>query len=282
MNSMIEILTEKRIDEFIAWLHSEERSQGTVEKYVRDIKALRGWLNGLAITKERVAAWKNSLINAGYKPTTINSMLASINTYCRFAGIECRIRFLRIQRRVFRDEDKELTKREYQKLVETARNNGNERLALILETIGGTGIRVSETQYITVESAVTGKSQIMLKGKIREIMLPRQLCRKLLQYAKKQKIASGAIFITKTGRALSRKQIWAEMKSLCRDADVSETKVFPHNLRHLFARVFYRLTHDIVQLSDLLGHSSVDTTRLYLLASGVEHAQQLEKLGLIL
>ena len=261
-------ITEESINNFKTWLHGEERSSGTIEKYLRDVKALCVWLNGREVTKESVADWKASLQEAEYQPVTINSMLASVNTYCRYADIDCRIKFLKVQKKVFRDEDKELSQTEYERLVMTAQKKGNERLALLLETIGSTGIRVSEVQYITVAGAVAGKIQIALKGKIRVIMLPKKLCRKLLKYAQKQKIASGEIFITKSGKGLSRKQIWADMKKLCTEAMVSASKVFPHNLRHLFARVFYRITRDIAKLSDLLGHSSIDTTRIYLLSSG--------------
>ena len=275
-------ITEEGINNFKTWLHGEERSSGTIEKYLRDVKALCVWLNGREVTKESVADWKASLQEAEYQPVTINSMLASVNTYCRYADIDCRIKFLKVQKKVFRDEDKELSQAEYERLIMTAQKKGNERLALLLETIGSTGIRVSEVQYITVAGAVAGKIQIALKGKIRVIMLPKKLCRKLLKYAQKQKIASGEIFITKSGKGLSRKQIWADMKKLCTEAMVSASKVFPHNLRHLFARVFYRITRDIAKLSDLLGHSSIDTTRIYLLSSGEEHARQLEGLGLVL
>ena len=282
MKNTARIITEESITNFKTWLHSEERSAGTIEKYLRDVKALCAWLGGREVSKENVAEWKVSLMEAEYKPVTINSMLASVNTYCRFADIDCKIKFLKVQKRVFRDEDKELTQAEYERLIATAQIKGNDRLALLLETIGATGIRVSEVQYVTVEAAREGRTRISLKGKIREIMLPKKLCRKLLKYAQRQKIASGEIFITKSGKGLSRKQIWADMKKLCKDAGVSESKVFPHNLRHLFARVFYRITRDIAKLSDLLGHSSIDTTRIYLLSSGEEHARQLEGLGLVL
>ena len=261
MKNTNRIINAQRINDFKTWLHGEERSSGTVEKYVRDIKALYVWLNGREITKENIADWKASLLDAKYKPVTINSMLTSVNTFCRYADIDCKIKFLKVQRSVFREEEKELTQAEYERLIMTAQAKGNERLALLLETIGSTGIRVSEVQYITVAGVFAGKVQIALKGKIRVIMLPKKLCRKLLKYAHKQRIASGEIFITKNGKGLSRKQIWAEMKKLCKEANVPESKVFPHNLRHLFARVFYRITRDIAKLSDLLGHSSIDRLR---------------------
>lgn len=269
------------IRSFAEWLRLEERSTGTIEKYVRDMKALLTYLNDRPITRENVAEWKNHLLEQNYQPVTINSMLASVNTYCRFVGIDCRIRLLRIQRRIFREETRELTKNDYEKLISAAQYNRKERLALLIETIAGTGIRVSEVKYLTVESVRTGHIQISLKGKIREIFLPKKLKRKLLDYAKRKGIHSGEIFVTKSGKSLSRKQIWAEMKALCRVAGVAASKVFPHNLRHLFARVFYKVTKDIAKLSDLLGHSSVETTRIYLRSSGVEHAREIERLGLV-
>lgn len=184
-------ITEESINNFKTWLHGEERSSGTIEKYLRDVKALRVWLDTRGVTKENVADWKTSLLEAGYQPVTINSMLASVNTYCRYADIDCRIKFLKVQKKIFRDEDKELTQAEYERLIMTAQKKGSERLAMLLETIGSTGIRVSEVQYITVAGAIAGKIQIALKGKIRVIMLPKKLCRKLLKYAQKQKITSG-------------------------------------------------------------------------------------------
>ena len=178
---------------------------------------------------------------------------------------------------MFRDSSRELTKNEYEKLVSSAIALGKDRLGLTLETICATGIRVSELKYITVEAALRGRAEIALKGKIRTIMIPNKLCRKLLKYAKKQKIASGEVFLTKSGKSISRKQVWAEMKALCRKAGVDAEKVFPHNLRHLFARCFYRVCRDIARLADILGHSSIETTRIYLISSGKEHERTLEK-----
>lgn len=189
--------------------------------------------------------------------------------------------FLKIQRRVFRESGRELTRAEYDRLMSTAAEHGKARLALLLETMAATGIRVSEVKFITVEAARQGRAEIRLKGKIRTILLPAKLCRKLLKYAKTQKTASGAIFLTRNGTVLSRKQIWAEMKALCRDARVAPGKVFPHNLRHLFATAFYKACRDIVKLADVLGHSSIETTRIYLLTSGDEHQRQLDRLGLV-
>lgn len=274
-------ITDKSINEFLGCLHSEEKSKGTIDKYKHDLRRLSAWLKDKEISKENLTAWKEYLLSEGKEPVTVNSMLAAVNTYCRFAGLNIKVKFLRIQRKLFREESKELTKAEYEKLIATAGKKGNHRLAMLIETIGATGIRVSEVQYITVGAAKAERTQVSLKGKIRDILLPNKLCRKLLKYAKKQKIASGEIFITKSGKGMSRKQIWAEMKALCKEAGVEESKVFPHNLRHLFARVFYKVTHDVAKLADILGHSSIETTRIYLLSTGAEHAQQLERLGLV-
>lgn len=275
-------LSEEKIAAYRAYLYAEERSTGTVEKYIRDLTAFMGWLNGRAVTKERNTGWKEYLLSHNYAPATINSMLAALNGLYRFLGWEeCRVKFLKIQRRLFRDTKRELTRAEYDRLLTAARTHGQERLALLMETICATGIRVSEVKYITVEAAKRGLTEIFLKGKIRTILLPRKLARKLLQYAGKNKTASGEIFLTGSGKSLSRRQIWAEMKGLCKRARVEPSKVFPHNLRHLFATAFYQVCKDIVRLADVLGHSSIETTRIYLLTSGTEHVRQLEKLGFV-
>lgn len=272
----------EQIEAFGAYLYAQEREASTIEKYLRDAEAFRLWLYGRAVTKEAAAAWKEHLMANGYAPATINAKLAALNCFLEFSGRqECKVKALRIQRRIFRDSSKELTKEEYERLVITARDLGRERLALTIETICATGIRVSELRFITLEALRAGRVEIALKGKIRTIMIPGKLCRKLLKYAKKQKIASGELFLTRSGKSLSRKQIWAEMKALCRKAGIDETKVFPHNLRHLFARCFYRACRDIARLADVLGHSSIETTRIYLISTGVEHAKTLEGLRLI-
>ena len=209
-------------------------------------------------------------------------MISALNGIFKFLGWDnCKVKFLKIQRRLFRDTNRELTRTEYDRLLASAKELRRERLSLLIETIGATGVRVSEVKYITVEAARNGKAEIALKGKIRVILLSSKLCRKLLQYAKKQKTASGAIFRTKSGKELTRRQIWAELKGLCKHADVAPTKVFPHNLRHLFASIFYTACKDIVKLADVLGHSSIETTRIYLVTSGIEHQRQLDRLGLV-
>ena len=275
-------LTVEQIASYGQFLYREERSSGTIEKYLRDINTFVQWLGDRDVTKELTATWKSCLLEQGYAPVTINSMLSALNGLFKFLGWnECQVKLLKIQRRLFRDTNRELTRSEYDRLLATAKELGRDRLALLIETIGATGIRVSEVKYITVEAARKGKAEISLKGKIRVILLSAKLCRKLLKYAKKQKTASGAIFRTKSGKELSRRQIWAELKGLCKHAGVAPTKVFPHNLRHLFATIFYKACKDIVKLADVLGHSSIETTRIYLVTSGTEHQRQLERLGLV-
>lgn len=276
------VITKTTIEQFEAYLHKEERSNGTVDNYIRNVRELAAWLAGQAVTKEQLVAWKDALQAKRLQPTTVNAKLAAIGCFLRVMGWQdCQVRFLRVQRRVFREKEKELTREEYEKLLAAAQQQGSARLALLLETICATGVRVSEVQYITVEAARRGRADVTMKGKIRTILIPNKLCRKLLKYAKQTKTASGKIFLTRNGTALSRKQIWAEMKSLCQAAGVSPGKVFPHNLRHLFATVFYRACHDIVKLADVLGHSRIETTRIYLVTTGFEYAKQLDQLGLV-
>lgn len=275
-------LTAGQLAAYARHLRAEERAQGTIEKYLRDTRAFAAWLGGRTVTKELAAAWKEHLLATGHSPGTVNSMLAALNGLFHFLGWEeLRAKFLKIQRRMFRDQSRELTREEYDLLVSTARAGGKERLALLMEAICATGVRVSEVRYLTVEAARAGRTDISLKGKIRTILLPGKLCRKLLKYARKNKIASGEIFITRSGKSMSRRQIWAEMKALCRAAGVDPQKVYPHNLRHLFARIFYKSCKDIARLADVLGHSSIETTRIYLVTTGAEHTRQLERLGLV-
>ena len=275
-------ITGEQLQAFRQRLVWEEKSPATIEKYLRDAADFTAWLDGRAASKAAAGAWKAALLEAKLAPATINVKLAAVNRFLVFLGWPAfRVKPLRIQRRLFRDDSRELTRPEYLRLLETARTQGRERLALLMETICATGIRVSEVRYITVEAVRQGRAEVALKGKIRVILLPGKLCRKLQKYARKQKTASGAIFRTKSGKPLDRRQIWAELKGLCRHAGVQETKVFPHNLRHLFATVFYQACRDIAKLADLLGHSSIETTRLYLLASGEEHRRALDRLGLV-
>lgn len=276
------ILTDRTILEFTAHLQSEERAGATVEKYRRDVQEFTVWLSGRAVSKEEVMEWREHLLQGGRSPATVNAKLSALNSLFSFLDwADCRVKCLKIQRRIFRDQSRELTKGDFTRLLEAARSLGRERLLLVMETICSTGIRVSELQYITVEAAQSGSMEVRMKGKIRYVFLPNKLCRKLLKYAKKQKTISGEIFITGNGTRLSRKQIWQEMKALCKKAGVEASRVFPHNLRHLFATAFYKACKDIVKLADVLGHSSIETTRIYLMTTRREHARCLDRLGLI-
>ena len=228
------LLSPARLLEFARKLQEDERSSATIENYLRHIRAFAVWAGGRPVTKELTAAWKEHLTGEAYCSGSVNTMLVSLNRFLGFLGWgDCAVKTLRVQRRLFREDSKELTRAEYERLVAADQASGRERLVLLLETICSTGIRVSEVKYITVEALRQGKAEISLKGKIRTILLPGKLCRKLLKYAKKQKPASGEVFLTRNGKGISRKQIWAEMKSICARAKVAVTKVFPHNLRHL-------------------------------------------------
>ena len=275
-------LTSKEIEKFRNYLREEEKSENTQEKYIRDVTAFSAFCDG-TITKDTVIAYKQSLIEGGYAVRSINSMLASLNSLFSFLGwYELRVKSLKVQQQVFCPEEKELTKAEYERLCRTAERKQNERLCLILQTICGTGIRVSELQFITVEAVRKGEATVSLKGKTRSIFIVRDLQKKLLRYISEQHIMTGAIFITRTGKPMSRTNIWREMKSLCIEAEVNPEKVFPHNLRHLFARVFCGIEKDIAKLADILGHSSINTTRIYIISTGTEHRQRMERMRLIL
>ena len=275
-------ITTQQLTTFARHLRQAERSPGTIENYLRHVRAFAAWLAGRPVTKEAAADWKEYLLDKGYCPSTINAMLGGLNCFFAFAGwIECQVKSLRLQRQLFRDDSKELTRAEYDRLIAAAHALGRERLALLMETICATGIRVSEVKYLTVETVECGRAEIALKGKIRTILIPGKLRKKLLKYAHKNKTASGEIFLTRNGKGMSRKQIWAEMKAICEKAGVAPSKVFPHNLRHLFARTFYKVCRDVAKLADVLGHSSIETTRIYLISTGAEHASLLERLRLV-
>ena len=276
------IITESIISSFKTYLQNEEKSTNTIEKYIRDVKAFADYTNSLNVTKEMVIAYKNKLISDNYAVRSINSMIASLNSLFVFAGWEdLKVKSIKLQRQIYCPEEKELTKAEYLRLVNTAKQKGNERLNLLIQTICGTGIRVSELQYITVEAVKCGEAVVSLKGKTRSVFIVSELKKKLLRYAAEQGIKSGAIFITRNGKPMSRTNIWREMKNLCKQADVNPDKVFPHNLRHLFARTFYGIEKDIAKLADILGHSSINTTRIYIIATGNEHRQRMENMRLI-
>ena len=274
-------ITEETLAAFARQLGEEERSPATLEKYLREVRQFAAFLGGREVTRELAAAWREEL-SARQSPATGNGKLTALDRLLAFLGWEdCRVKHLRVQRQLFRDSARELSREEYARLVETARRLGRGRLSLLMETICATGIRVSEVRYITAEAVREGRTEIALKGKIRTILLPGKLCRKLEKYARQKKITSGELFLIRSGRPMSRKQIWAEMKGVCRAAGVAPSKVFPHNLRHLFARCFYRVSRDVAKLADVLGHSSIETTRIYLISTGAEHARTLDQLRLI-
>ena len=276
-------LTNAILEQFKEHLILEERSEATIEKYCRDVVAFMAYADGTEITKELAIAYKNKLKDDGYKVRSINSMLASINSLFSFLGWhDLKVKSIKMQQQIFCPEEKELTKAEYMRLVNTAKVKHNERLCLILQTICGTGIRVSELQFITVEAAKRGEATVSCKGKTRSVFIVCELQKKLLRYAAEQGIESGCIFITRGGKPISRTNVWRDMKALCEEADVNPNKVFPHNLRHLFARVFYGIEKDIAKLADILGHSSINTTRIYIISTGTEHRQRMENMRLII
>ena len=274
------ILNKEMIKEFNTYLIQEEKSPATVEKYLRDVQAFQAFAKKREVTKEVVQNWKETLVKGSYAASSVNSMLASLNSLLNFLGWEeCKVKSLKIQRQSYCSEEKELTKEEYLRLLKAAERHP--QLKLVMETICGTGIRVSELSFFTVDAVRRGKIQISCKSKIRTILIPGKLRKMLLDYGKHQGIREGVIFRTKSGRPLSRSYIWAQMKKLCPDAGVMDSKVFPHNLRKLFARIFYKVAKDIVKLADVLGHSSINTTRIYIMTTGEEHRRQLERLGLV-
>ena len=275
------VLSENCISSFREYLILEEKSGATVEKYLRDIRAFSGFVGGQKVTKEVVMAYKQSLLEKGYAVRSINSMLASLNSFLNFQGWQdCKVKSLKLQNSVYCPEEKELTKAEYLRLLAAAKSQP--RLRLILETICGTGIRVSELRFFTVEGIRRGEISVRCKSKTRTILLPGKLRSLLLTFSNKSGIHSGAIFVTRNGKPLNRSNIWAQMKAFCEKARVKASKVFPHNLRKLFARTFYCLEKDIAKLEDILGHSSVNTTRIYIMTTGVEHRRKIEGLGLVL
>lgn len=281
-------ITANLLRRYVLHLREEERADSTIEKYVRDLEALGRHLAGRPVTKAALIGWKEELAQR-HAPATVNSMIAAVNGFLRFMGWrECAVKLLNIQKSLFCDEGRELTRSEYVRLVRAAELDGNRRLALVLQTICATGIRVSELKCITVEAVQTGRAEIANKGKRRTVFLPDKLRRLLRTYLQAQKKTAqpadvkNPVFTTRTGRPLDRSNIWRDMKHLCDSAGVEPGKVFPHNLRHLFARTYYTLEKDLSRLADILGHSSVNTTRVYTMESGAVHARQMERMGLVL
>lgn len=270
------------LKEYASYLHEQERSSNTIEKYIRDLRAFFLFLSGKEIDKAAVLGWKESLAES-HRPASINSMLAAVNGYLDFCGLAlCKVKPVKMQRKIFLKAEKVLTREEYICLVRAAESKGNRRLSLLVQSICATGIRVSELKYLTVNSLYTGRAEVDCKGKIRVVFLTKELCRALRCYCRENNITRGPIFCTRDGRPLNRNNIWRDMKSLCRSAGVEPGKVFPHNLRHLFARTYYSMEKDLSRLADLLGHANISTTRIYTMDSGEEHAKQLDLMHLVL
>lgn len=279
---MERILNVKKVQNFESYLRNEERSEATVEKYVRDVRFFEAFVGNAEISKQIVLEYKNRLIER-YAVASANSMIAALNCFLRFCGWhDMCVKQFKMQREAYCSEEKELSRAEYTRLLDAASANHNERLNLIIQTICGTGIRVSELQFITVEAVQNGEAVVNCKGKNRRIFIVPMLRKKLLHYAKKQGIRRGTVFITRGGKPVSRNSIWREMKALCKQANVAQSKVFPHNLRHLFARTFYGIEKDIAKLADILGHASINTTRIYIVTTGAEHKRKMENMRLII
>ncbi len=269
------------LEAFKVYLKNEERSVATIEKYVRDVKCFIEYIVQKTLCKQSVLEYK-AMLSTSYAVASANSMIAAMNCFLRFCGChEFCVKQFKMQRKVYCSEEKELTRAEYLRLLDAANKKHNERLNLIIQTICGTGIRVSELEYITVEAVECGEAVVNCKGKNRRIFIVPELRKKLLRYAKEQQISGGTVFVTRSGKPVSRNNIWREMKSLCEQANVSPGKVFPHNLRHLFARTFYGIEKDIAKLADILGHASINTTRIYIVTTGAEHKRKMEHMRLI-
>lgn len=275
------MIKKEALQRFREYLANEEKATATINKYVHDVNKFQNWIGEQELCKAAVLAYKSYLCEY-YAPASVNAALSSLNHFFGFMEwYDLRVKNLKIQKQIFTSIDKELTKNEYERLLQAAKQKKNERLYLLMQTICSTGIRVSEVRYITVEAVSRGLAEINCKGKRRQVLLPKQLCQILKQYIKEQKIKSGSVFVTKNGNPLDRSNIWSDMKKLCRVARVSEKKVFPHNLRHLFARTYYSIQKDIVRLAGILGHSNVNTTRIYTMETGETHRKQIQKLGLL-
>lgn len=276
------VITMESMENFRVNLIQEEKAEATLKKYMYDVKTFFEWLSGGELDKLAVLRYKEHLVNCEYAPASVNSVLSSLNSFFEYnEWHSLKVKMLKIQKQIFAQRNKELTKAEYERLLDAAKDRKNLRLYYLMQTICSSGIRVSELSAVTVEAVKARQATIRCKGKMRVVILPLNLCRILSEYAKKQKITSGPVFVTRTGKPLDRSTIWKMMKMLCESAGVDKDKVFPHNLRHLFARTYYSIQKDIVRLADILGHSSVNTTRIYTMENGDVHRMQIQKLGLL-
>ncbi len=276
-------ISKEQLHQFAIHLAREEKSENTQRKYLRDVGKFVDVMDGKNVTKEAVIRYKEKLLEEQYAVRSINSMLASLNAFFAFLGWEgMRVKSIKLQRQVYCPEEQELSKKEYIRLITTAEKRNNQRLCLIMQTIAACGIRISELPHITAEAVAEGRAIVRLKGKTRYVFIVPKLQKKLLLYMKEQGLTQGAVFVSKKGKPLNRSNIWREMKSLCEQAKVNPQKVYPHNLRHLFAREFYQMENDIAKLADVLGHSSIDTTRIYIVSTGVEHRKHMEKMRLVI
>lgn len=274
-------ITQQRINLYCQWLYQNEKSRGTIKKYRYYLEQLLEYLQGQEIDKERLLQWKQEL-RKRLSPSTVNCALAALNGFLRYEGWDhLTVRFIKVARRIFCQEKRDLSRLEYSRLIETAEAQGKERMALLMQTVCSTGIRISELSYITVEAVKQQYAEVECKGKIRRVLMTEELCRMLKKYAKRKNITAGTIFVTRTGKPLDRSNIWREMKKISLESGVKREKVFPHNLRHLFAKVYYSMERDLLRLSDILGHSNINTTRIYTMESGGNHIRQLEKMNLL-
>ena len=275
------ILSDKLLKMYIQYLREQERSKSTIKSYQRELMSLQLFLDCQPVTKDKLLSYK-TMLTSHYAPTTCNVSIAALNSYLKYIGRpDLMLNPLKIQRQIYEPADKELTRREYDKLIRAANINGQEKLSLIIQTICSTGIRISELQYISVEILKEGKTLVTNKGKSRIVFIPAQLQRVLKKYVINSNISSGPIFATRSGKPIDRSNIWASMKKLCNIAGVNPQKVYPHNLRHLFARTYYNQYHDLSRLSDLLGHTSINTTKIYTMETGAVHAKQIAALDLV-
>ena len=282
VDSKMRKITNELIQKFKEYLIDEEKSAATLDKYIRDITVFMVWSNSQELCKSFVLEYKQEIIEK-YAPASVNSILSSLNSFFAYnEWYDLKVKALKIQRQIFASKDKELTKAEYERLLVAARQKKNQRLYYLMQTICSTGIRVSELKAITVSAVKCGQATINCKGKMRIVILPKQLCKMLKEYIKENNIKSGSVFVSKNGKPLDRSNIWSDMKKLCESAGVSKDKVFPHNLRHLFARTYYSIQKDVVRLADILGHSNVNTTRIYTMETSEIHRKQIQRLGLLI